>query len=83
MTTVETGFDGRLAAGPSTLDGVVVVHTGLISEAVGAAGLPGICGDVPVPEPVQTATVTTATATSVATVIAIKAFPDGNPPDAR
>ncbi|MGA2837914.1 MAG: hypothetical protein ABSF84_15075 [Acidimicrobiales bacterium] len=44
VTTVETGFDGRLTAGPRTEAGVAVVHTGLISEAVGAAGLPGISG---------------------------------------
>ncbi|MGA2838023.1 MAG: hypothetical protein ABSF84_15625 [Acidimicrobiales bacterium] len=58
------------------------MHTGLISEAVGAAGLPGIWGDVPVPEPVQTATARVAATTSAATASATKAFPDGNPPDA-
>ena len=45
VTSVETGVDGSDAvAGPSTVAGVVVVQTGLISDAVGAATLPAICG---------------------------------------
>jgi len=42
---VDTGLDGRVVVdGPSTVAGVVVVQIGLTSEAVGAAGLPAICG---------------------------------------
>jgi hypothetical protein len=33
-----------VVAGPRTVAGVVVVQTGLISDADGAAGLPGIWG---------------------------------------
>jgi hypothetical protein len=44
VTNLDTGLAGVLLDGPSTLEGVVVVHTGLISDAVGAAGLPGIWG---------------------------------------
>jgi hypothetical protein len=44
VTTVDVGLPGSVVDGPRTDDGVVVVHTGLISEAVGAAGLPGIWG---------------------------------------
>ena len=47
VTSLETGLAGTVVDGPRTVDGVVVVHTGLISDAVGAAGLPGICGDGP------------------------------------
>ncbi len=42
VTTVEVGLAGSEVAGPRAAAGVVVVHTGLISEAVGAAGLPAI-----------------------------------------
>lgn len=38
------GLPGSVVAGPRVVAGLVVVHTGLISEAVGAAGLPAICG---------------------------------------
>ncbi|HEX7443028.1 MAG TPA: hypothetical protein VF320_04015 [Acidimicrobiales bacterium] len=79
---MDTGDGGTAVAGPSTDAGVVVVHTGLTSAAVGAGGLPGIWGPVDAPDPGQTATSTDATATSVAAAIASKAFPDGNLPDA-
>jgi hypothetical protein len=61
---------------------LVVVHWGLVSAAVGAAGLPGICelAAPPIRGPMTTAR--DATRTSVAAAIASKAFPDGNLPDA-
>ena len=83
VVTVETGDCGNTGAGPSAVDGLVVVHTGLTSAAVGAGGLPGIWGPVDAPDPGQTATSTDATTTSVAAATASKAFPDGNLPDAR
>ena len=44
-TRVETGWVGSVVVdGPSTVAGVVVVQIGLTSAAVGAAGLPAICG---------------------------------------
>lgn len=80
VTTDETGLDGRAVAGPSTEAGFVVWHTGLISEAVGAAGLPGICGDpAPVPHPGQTATVVVVP-TATATMAANHPFTDGDHP---
>ena len=84
VTTVETGDVGSaVEAGPSTLAGVVVVQIGLTSAAVGAAGLPGICGAAdPLPNRGTMTAARDATTTSVAAAIASKAFPDGNLPDA-
>ena len=80
---MDTGFDGSdVDDGPSTLAGVVVVHSGLTSEAVGAAGLPAIWEPAALAIRGTTAMARDATRTSVAAAIASKAFPDGNLPDA-
>ena len=44
VTSFETGLAGTLVDGPRTVDGVVVVHTGLISDAVGCGRAPGDLG---------------------------------------
>ena len=75
MTTVVVGLAGRLVAGPKTDAGVVVLHMGVISAAVGAAGLPGSCAaGAPSRDPGQSATTRVSATTSAAATIAVTAF---------